>query len=56
MPAKKLYKVIIGTDEYDLSLRVSREIKDGWKPCGGIAYKPNAHSREYPAQSVWREE
>lgn len=56
MPAKKLYKVILESDEAALELRVSREIKDGWMPCGGVTYRPNPHSRENPAQAVWGEE
>lgn len=56
MPAKKLYKVIVGTDDSDLELRVSREIKDGWMPCGGVTYRNNVSGPDWPVQAVWREE
>lgn len=52
MPAKKLYKVIEGPD---LDYEVTSAIKDGWKPCGGVSWKPSVSGPDVPCQAVWRE-
>lgn len=40
MLAKLSYRIATGIDEHTIALRVSQLEQDGYRPIGGVAYRP----------------
>ena len=46
------YKIVNGDSQHDLSIKIREELKNGWRPQGGVSFAYHSAYKETWAQAM----